>query len=111
MSLLEIIPIWIREIPDHVKMQEICNEAVGIEPCPSVYVLDHLIMQEMCNEAVRRGSYILRHVSDHFRTQEMCNKAVKKAHGSWGVFLTGITTMRLLSGTMVTKERRPRKPQ
>ena len=38
MSVLEIFPIWIREIPDHLQTQEICNEAVDIEPLSLAYV-------------------------------------------------------------------------
>ena len=46
------VPAWIREIPDHVKTQEMCDEAVGIE------------------------SYLLEIVPDRFKTEEMCNEAV-----------------------------------
>ena len=53
MTLLEIIPRWIREIPDHLKMQEMCDEAVRIEPHSMEVVPDHFKTQEMCNEAVR----------------------------------------------------------
>ena len=28
----ENVPRWITEIPDHLKTQEMCDEAVGIEP-------------------------------------------------------------------------------
>ena len=59
MSLLEIVPIWIREIPDHLKTQEICNEAVDIEPLSLAYVPNRFKIQEMCLGAVRRESYTL----------------------------------------------------
>ena len=45
----ESVPRWIREIPEHFKTQE------------------------MCNESVAQFSYTLRYVSDYLKTQEMCN--------------------------------------
>ena len=32
MSLLEITPVWIRDTPDNLKTQEMCNEAIRIDP-------------------------------------------------------------------------------
>ena len=75
MALLEIIPVWIREIPD-LKTQEICNEAMRIEPYSLAFVPDNLKTQEMCDKSVEIDPYILWHVPDHFKTQEMCIKAV-----------------------------------
>ena len=48
----ENVPEWIREIPDHLKTQEMCDEAVCIESYPLEVVPDHFKTQEMCNEAV-----------------------------------------------------------
>ena len=42
MSLLEIIPLWIRETPDNLKTQEMCNKAMHIDP----YVPDHFKTQK-----------------------------------------------------------------
>ena len=44
---------WTVTIPEHLKMQGMCNEAVHIEPLSLVYVPDYLKTQEMCNEAVK----------------------------------------------------------
>ena len=41
------------------------------------FVPDHLKTQEMYNEAVRNNSWALMHVPEHLRTQEMCIKAVE----------------------------------
>ena len=30
----ENVPRWIREIPDNLKTQELCDEAVHVEPSP-----------------------------------------------------------------------------
>ena len=43
------------------------------------YVPEHLKTQEMCNEAVQMDPWALRYVPDHFVTQEMCNEAVEKS--------------------------------
>ena len=40
-------------------------------------VPDHLRMQEMCNEAVRIKRLSLAYITNHFKTQEICDKAVK----------------------------------
>ena len=90
---------WIITIPDHLKTQEMCNEAVRInslslayvpnhfktqgtcnevvhnKPCMMLFVPDHLITQEMCNEIVRTMPNALQHIPDQFKTQEMCIKA------------------------------------
>ena len=40
---------WIKVVPDHLKMQEMYNEAVHIEPLSLTYVPDRFKTQEMCN--------------------------------------------------------------
>ena len=42
MSLYAAVPNWIKEIPDHLKTQEMCNEAVRMEPWSLKFVPDHL---------------------------------------------------------------------
>ena len=68
---------WIRQIPDHLKMREMCNEEVRMEPYSSEVVPSHLNTQEMCNEPVRRESFTLYHVSEDFKTQGMCDETVR----------------------------------
>ena len=48
----ENVPRWVRAIPKHLKTQEMCNEAVRIEPYSLEVVSGHFKTQEMCNEAV-----------------------------------------------------------
>ena len=64
-------------VPDRFESQEICNEAVRNKPCMMLFVPDHLCMQEMCNEAVRIEPLSLSYIPDHFKTQDICDKAVK----------------------------------
>ena len=40
MCLLINVPRWIREIPEHHKTQEMCDEAVEIELCSLAFVPD-----------------------------------------------------------------------
>ena len=68
MSLLEIVPIWIRGIPDNLKTQE------------------------MFNEAMREGPYNLQHVPDHFKTEEICNETVDIEPLYWRMSLTTLNT-------------------
>ena len=84
----ENVPCWIREILGHLKTQEMCNEAVGMEPYSLEFVPDHLKMQEICNEAVRREPYTLDYVPDHFKTQELCNGVMRNNLAAFFLFLT-----------------------
>ena len=65
-------------VPGHPKAQEMCNEAVHINPLLLVYFSDHFNTEEMCKEAVSNKAYTLRYVLDHLKTQAMCEKAVEK---------------------------------
>ena len=60
-------------MPDQFKTQEICNEAVHVEPNLMAYAPDCSKTQEICNEAVAHNPCTLRFIPDHFRTLEMCN--------------------------------------
>ena len=53
----ENVPRWIREIPGHLKTQEMCDEAVGIEPRSLAFVPDRFKTGEMCNEALGRDAH------------------------------------------------------
>ena len=77
MSKYEIISGLMMVVPDHIKTQELFNEAVHIEPGPLAYAPDHLKTQEMCNEAVTHNPYVLRFVPDHLKTQEMYDEVVR----------------------------------
>ena len=57
---------WIVTIPDHLKTQEMCNEAVHLNPLSLKYVPDHFKIQEMCDEVVRNKLCMLLFVPDHF---------------------------------------------
>ena len=39
-------------VPDRMKIQELCNEAVGADAGLLTYIPDHLKIQEMCDKAV-----------------------------------------------------------
>ena len=62
MTLDEAIPRWIQEIPNHLKTQEMCDAAVGMEPGSLTCVPDCLKTQEMCNDAVPTYPYLLDYV-------------------------------------------------
>ena len=89
MALLEIIPAWVREIPEHLKMQEMCDKAVDMELCSLAYVSYRFKTEEMCKEAVHREPYTLPYVHDHFnhfKTQEMCNEAMHENQTAFFLF-------------------------
>ena len=81
MALLEIIPVWTREIPENLKTQEMCHEAISIEPYSLAFVLDCFETHEMCDKAVEIDPFILWHVPDNLKTQGMCIRAVEAGLG------------------------------
>ena len=64
-----------------------CNKGVACNPWWLRDVPDHLKTQEMCIKAVEEDPHMLRDVPDQYKTQEMCEKAVKKIHGCWKLSL------------------------
>ena len=53
----ENVPRWITDIPGHLKTQEMCGEAVRIEPRSLGFVPDRFKAEDICNEAVDRNAY------------------------------------------------------
>ena len=51
MSLFANVPCRIRGIPEHLKMQEMCDEAAEMEPYSLAYVPDRFKIEGMCKEA------------------------------------------------------------
>ena len=82
----ENVPPWIREIPEHLKTQEMCDGAVCMEPYSLEVVPDRRKTREMCNEAVGRERFTLYYVPDRLKTQEMCDEAVCAwSHAHWNL--------------------------
>ena len=48
----ENVPRWIREIPGRLKTQEMCDEAVRIEPRSLSFVPDHFKTEDLCIKVV-----------------------------------------------------------
>ena len=67
----ENVPCWIREIPGCLKKQEMCDEAVWIEPRSLSFVPDRFKTEGVCIKAVRRNPYALDYVPDYLKTQKM----------------------------------------
>ena len=63
-------------VPDDIKTQEMCNEAVRIDPWLLHDVSDYLKTQEMCNEAIKKASWLLFDVPDRFRNLRMSIRAI-----------------------------------
>ena len=75
--LLSNVPCWIKEIPNRLKTQEMCDEAVRINQLSLVHVPDHLITQERCNEIMSTMPDAFHCIPDRFKTKKMCIKAVE----------------------------------
>ena len=63
-------------VPDLLKTQEMCNEAMPNKLHMLSHLLDHLKTKEMCDKVVNHNPWQLEYVPNHLKTQEMCNKAV-----------------------------------
>ena len=64
-----------------LKTQEMCNEAVRIEPYSLAFVSDHFKTQEMCDKAFEIDPFILWYVSDNLKMEGMCTRAVEAGLG------------------------------
>ena len=79
-------------IPNHLKTQEMCDEAVDINPRSLAYVPNHFKTQKMCNEAVRNKLCMLLFDPDRLRTQEMCNEIMRTMSDAFHRILDRFTT-------------------
>ena len=72
------VPEWIKEVQEHFKTEEMCNEPVFKELRSLAFVPDKLKTKEMCNGTVRREPYTLECAPDHLKTPETCNEALRR---------------------------------
>ena len=75
--LVYIRPRFSTLFPDDLKTQEMCNEAVCIDPWLLYDVLDYLKTQKMCNEAIEKALWPLFDVPDRFRNLRMSVRAIQ----------------------------------
>ena len=76
--LLRMSSVLLFFIPDCLKTQEMCNEAVKKNPWLLEFVPDHVRTQEVCSKVVRLDPWLLKIIPDHLETQETCDKAVTR---------------------------------
>ena len=69
---------WLKEAPDNLKTQEMCEKAMCINLVKFFLIPNHLKTQEMCDAAACKEPYFLACVPNFFKTQKMCDKAVRK---------------------------------
>ena len=77
---------WIREIPGRLKTQEMCDEAVWIEPCSLSFAPVHFKTEDLCIKAVRGNPYTLDYVPDYTMTEKIRNKYVKNMYKNPAAF-------------------------
>ena len=85
---------WLKVVPDYLKMPEMYNEAVHIEPISLAYVSDRFKIQEMCNEAGTKLCMLL-FVPDHFKTMEMCNEIMRDIPEAFHRIPDGVKTQEM----------------
>ena len=69
---------YLKETPEHLKTQEMCDEAVRIHPAAFFFIPDHIKTQSMCDGAACIEPYLLASVPNCFKAAKMCDKAVRK---------------------------------
>ena len=75
---VEKYPLYLSDVSDHFKTQDMCDEAVEKYPWSLKYVPDWLKTQGMCERVVKDKQGALENVSDHFKIQGMRDDAVRK---------------------------------
>ena len=66
-----IEPTLLAFVPDRLKTEEMWDEAVGNWSWPSC-IPDHLRMQETCNEIMQTMPDVFHWISERFKKQSMC---------------------------------------
>lgn len=77
MSLYASVLTWIRERPDHLKIKEICYEAVYIKLYSFEFHPNRFKTQDICDKAVHIEPYSLEFVDYHLKSRGMRNEAVR----------------------------------
>ena len=80
--IYEPVPKWLKEVPDNLKIQGMCEKAMRINPVAFFLIPDRLKTQEMCDAAACMEPYFLASVPNRFKTQKMCDKAVREERSS-----------------------------
>ena len=80
-------PYTLGLVPNHLEMQEMCNEAVCRAPETLEFVPDHLKTQALRERAAEDELDTLGLVPDCLKTQKMCIKTVEVDHSSWKMSL------------------------
>ena len=91
----EIVPRWLREIPEHLKTSEMCNEAVAQFPYARYYVLDYLKTQEMCDEDVDNNPAVLYLVPD-IKQKTCVSRPFGWTHGACTISLITLKQKRFI---------------
>ena len=67
----------LRYVPDHLKTQGMCSQAVRNNPAVFVLVPGYLKTEEACNKALEVDPWSLYHVPNRLTMQGICLKALK----------------------------------
>ena len=81
MSWSSSVSTWAQEIPNHLKDQKMCNEAMLISLTWSFYLIpDPFKKQCMCIKEFEEHSWDPINVLDCFKIQEMCDDTVRRGN-------------------------------
>ena len=78
MPYYENVLRWIKDVPRHLKTQEMCEEALLVESRSLAFVPNHFKTEGLCYIAVRRDQYALDCMPDNLKMQKIVtNKCAK----------------------------------
>ena len=86
MSYYENVPRWIREVLRCLKTQEMCEEAVWMEPRSLAFLPGRLKIEGLCITSFRKNAYALDCIPDNLKTQKICNEAIHENPAPSGIF-------------------------
>ena len=103
--LVYIEPRFLKPIPDDLKTQEMCNEA--IEKVLRLVYHVHVCFRTfgMCFRALEKCLHPLRFILDHLKTQGDVKKSLKKTHICWVISLIVLKLKGCMKGLLKMNER------
>ena len=93
-------PYKLQNVPDFLRVKELCMIAVSQEGCTIQYVPDDIIDQNMCDVALNNNNFPLPYIPIRFLTANICFKILKK-EWSWAVSIPFIKMSKELQNELL----------
>ena len=90
---------FINGFPDHLKTQEMCDEAVRNIPWALKFVPDRFKTEEMCIKTLEVYLWLLKYVPDHLKTRKMwqCSGILPLFFGVCSLLVCNTTATKIMA--------------